>query len=89
MAYHKWKTAKDQFSLAKFYLEKHLINFILSFAQLCADFLYPRCKQGKGVGNERRQEENIGIKVNYDIMEELQQICYLGDLWDCEVSVER
>ena len=48
----------------------------------------PRCEREEEHGNDRREEEHIGISVN-GILEKLEQFCYLGDTFDYEAGVER
>ena len=53
------------------------------------NFVCPRREQEEEYGNDRREEEHIGIAVNDFVPEELEQFFYFGDMLDCKTGVER
>ena len=53
------------------------------------NFVCPRCAwEGEG-GDDDGDDEGPGLVVNWGVLEEVRQFCYLGDVMDCEGGVER
>ena len=55
-------------------------------AELCT---CPRCaREGEG-GDDNGNDKGPGFVANGGMLEEVEQLCYLGNVLDCETGVER
>ena len=53
------------------------------------NFVCPRCAREWESGDGNGDNEDPGLVVNGDMLEEVEQFCYLGDMLACEAGVER
>ena len=55
-------------------------------SHIAIHFLCPICA---GLGDRSVDEESDDIHIGSEVIEEVEEFCYLGDLLDCEGGVER
>ncbi len=53
------------------------------------DFICPKCVRKDDCGEGDGDGGSDRMVVDGDVLEEVQQFCYLGDVLDCEAGVER